>query len=69
LIPRNYSSGTVKMHLVNSLMGLGFEMTPMDAKTIRTSVIEISRDGNLYHEIDSTQFANDWTYIDAKERP
>jgi hypothetical protein len=29
----------------------------------------MSRDGGRFREVDSSQFANDWTYIDAKERP
>jgi len=59
----------MKVRLVSSVLGLGFEMMQMDAKTIRTSVIEMSRDGGRFREVDSSQFANDWTYIDAKERP
>ncbi len=68
VIERNYSSGVLKLRLISAVDGIQLDMTPMDEKTIRTQLTEVSRGGESFREVE-TRSANDWTYIDAKERP
>lgn len=72
VIERNYSSGKVTLRLLNPDIGVRFELSLVDDKTVRAQVTEVSLEGGRFREVREEarpKFASEWTYIDKKERP
>jgi hypothetical protein len=69
---RNYSTGTVKVRLLNPTLGLQFDSAPVDEKTLRTQLTDIAPDGNRFQEVGSrlqSKFTSNWKWIDKRDQP
>ena len=72
VIARNYSTGTFKLRLSQPEIGLQFDVSILDAKKLRTQLTEVSFEGKGFQELREearAELANEWNYIDNKERP
>jgi hypothetical protein len=72
VIERNYSSGMLKLRLSCPNLGLQFDVSLVDGETLRTQITDFSLEANGFRAVREDtrpEFANEWAYIDKKERP
>jgi hypothetical protein len=72
VLERNYSTGALKVRLLNPKLGLQFDIARADEKTLQTQLTDTSVDGNRFREVENEarpKFVSEWKWVDKTDRP